>query len=57
MNKIIFGQTHTIRKVYSFHFRSNLLLKKCNVYSPRTFSVILQSQIWSSLFGHLNNPH
>ena len=27
------------------------------VFSSRTFSVILQGQIWSSLFGDVNNPH
>ena len=51
------GQTQPIR-VYS---PRKLIF---NVYSPPTFSVILQynsvilqSQIRSSLFGHLNNPH
>ena len=40
--------------VYSPEFRSN---SNSNVYSPQAFSVILQGQIRSSLFGHLNNPH
>ena len=44
-----------LRALYSFspEFLSNL---KSNLYSPRTCSVILQSQIRSSFFGHLNNP-
>ena len=39
---LIFGQIHC-------H-------KKYNVYSPRTFSVILQGHFRSSLFSHVNNP-
>ena len=39
--------------VYSPEFWSNSF---SNVYSSRTFSVILQGQIWSSLFGDVNNP-
>ena len=40
--------------VYSPEFWSN---SYSNVYSSQTFSVILQGQIWSSLFGHVTSPH
>ena len=53
---VIFGHTHTIWNVNSAQFQSNSMSKNWNVYSPPTFLVILQSQIQSSLFGHLNNP-
>ena len=39
--------------VYSPEFWSN---SYSNIYSSQTFLVILHGQIWSSLFGHVNNP-
>ena len=48
-------------KSQSLHYSPRKLI--LNVYSPPTFlvilqynSVILQSQIRTSLFGHVNNP-